>query len=167
MKNLEKMFNMQASLDQYIEWWHRLEEEALIERKLMAFQVELAELANETRCFKFWSRKGPSEKAVILEEYVDGLHFLLSVGLECGFEEKVEVRRHNIGKADERQLTEDFFQVMEDILALRSSRKLAAYETLFNNFIMLGSHLGFSDDEIEQAYIEKNGVNRQRQDEGY
>ena len=46
------------------------------------FLLNLRNLANETRCFKFWSTKGPSDDAVILEEYVDSIHFLLSLGIE-------------------------------------------------------------------------------------
>ncbi len=50
----------------------------LLKRDL-ALTIELAELANETRCFKYWSSKGPSEREVILEEFVDSIHFLLSL----------------------------------------------------------------------------------------
>ena len=47
----------------------------------MALLVE-RELANETRSFKFWSTKGPSANEIILEEYVDSIHFLLSLLIE-------------------------------------------------------------------------------------
>jgi dimeric dUTPase (all-alpha-NTP-PPase superfamily) len=41
----------------------------------------MGELANEVRCFKFWSYKLPSEEKVILEEYVDGIHFITSLAI--------------------------------------------------------------------------------------
>ena len=52
---------------------------------MLALLVEIGELANETRSFKFWSVKPASEKKIILEEFVDGIHFILSLGIECGF----------------------------------------------------------------------------------
>ena len=56
-----------------------LEDKDLEENKILALLVEISELANETRCFKHWSKKGPSEESVLLEEYVDSLHFFLSI----------------------------------------------------------------------------------------
>src|SRR5690625_1594587 len=76
---------MQRNLDKYIESNHQLEGQDLIEEKMLALLVELGEMANETRCFKFWSTKGKSDQGIILEEYVDNIHFLLSIGLEKGY----------------------------------------------------------------------------------
>lgn len=53
---------------------------------MLALLVEIGELANETRCFKYWSNKPASEREVILEEYVDGLHFILSIGIDLGID---------------------------------------------------------------------------------
>ncbi|MGG4002815.1 dUTP diphosphatase, partial [Geobacillus stearothermophilus] len=82
--NWPLFYDMQRALDERIETEHGLMEEDLFARKQLAFLVELGELANETRCFKFWSIKPPAPAERVLEEYVDGLHFLLSLGLECG-----------------------------------------------------------------------------------
>lgn len=76
--NLAKLFQLQENLDERIRKEHGLQGESLISKKVLALQVELAELANETRCFKFWSNKKASAKEIILEEYVDCLHFILT-----------------------------------------------------------------------------------------
>lgn len=60
----------------------------LLTEKLLALQVEVSELANATRCFKYWSMKGPEQRERLLEEYADVLHFFLSVGLALGFTPK-------------------------------------------------------------------------------
>lgn len=80
--DLKNLFIMQEKLDQHIMEQHNLYGKPLFSEKLLALQVEIAELANETRCFKFWSNRGPSSKETILEEYVDCLHFILTIGLE-------------------------------------------------------------------------------------
>ena len=77
--NVKKLCEMQQALDNRIIQEHKLEGKNLEENKILALLVEICELANETRCFKHWSNKGPSQKNILLEEYVDSLHFFLSI----------------------------------------------------------------------------------------
>src|SRR5690606_6157450 len=56
--NLSKLFEMQAKLDAHIEREHPCKEnEDRLVKKILALQVELGELANEWRGFKFWSEE--------------------------------------------------------------------------------------------------------------
>src|SRR5690606_24133969 len=116
--NLKKLFDMQEKLDEKIlERFPHLRNEDLLPKKILALQVELGELCNCWRGFKFWSKDqeprfggycGCDDGYVdiylgygevgqklcpqcegegtlpnrVLEEYVDCLHFLLSIGLE-------------------------------------------------------------------------------------
>src|SRR5690625_4057324 len=83
----QELFTMQRQLDQYIEENNEIPtDQNLFEDKYLALLVEIGELANETRSFKFCSTKPPSADEVILEEYVDGIHFILSLGIEKGLE---------------------------------------------------------------------------------
>ena len=162
--NVTKLFDMQKGLDQHIEDQHQLATDDLFDRKILALLVELGELANETRCFKFWSLKGPSANQVILEEFVDGIHFILSLGLECGYEARFELT--TISRQTEN-LTDQFITIYRVISEFQATRSFEAYQTLFQDYLHLASLLGFSNIEIEQAYIEKNEVNYQRQKQGY
>jgi len=161
---LDKLFNLQLGLDQHIEEKHGLVKEDLFNRKVLALVVEMAELANETRCFKFWSVKPSSEKDIILEEFVDGIHFILSLGIECGF--------HHGGliladKPAQLGMTEQFLFINEKIIELQKSRNLEDYVSLFESYLQLGTLLGISSTEMEQAYFRKNEVNYQRQQNNY
>jgi dimeric dUTPase (all-alpha-NTP-PPase superfamily) len=54
--NLQKLFEMQRQLDEHIEKEHpRQEGEDRLAKKILALFVELGELANEHRGFKYWS----------------------------------------------------------------------------------------------------------------
>ncbi|WP_018662568.1 dUTP diphosphatase [Heyndrickxia acidiproducens] len=161
---LNEWFLIQKQLDHYIESEHGLEKEDLFERKLLALLVETGELANETRCFKFWSQKGPSPREVILEEFVDGVHFILSLGLELGYDrEALQLQ----SKQQEKNLTASFIAVYEAITALKASRSLPDYEKLLQQFFNTGAQLGFSIEDIQKAYMAKNEINYQRQQQGY
>ncbi len=161
--NIEKLLHMQKQLDQHIESEHGLENEDLVDKKILALLVETGELANETRSFKFWSKKSPSEKDVILEEYVDGIHFILSLGLEMGLKE-IDLEENHTPSGD---LNEQFLKVYKAIIDLREERSVRHFFTLFNQYLSLGEILGFSSREVFDAYVEKNNVNYERQKEGY
>ena len=162
--NVTKLFEMQKGLDQHIEEQHQLNETDLFDRKILALLVELGELANETRCFKFWSLKGPSASQVILEEFVDGIHFILSLGIECGYENKFKL---STSTNQEVNLTNQFITIYKVVNVFQASRSLADFHALFQAYLHLAVLLGFSNSDIEQAYIGKNEVNYQRQQQGY
>ncbi|HEU5141296.1 MAG TPA: dUTP diphosphatase [Bacillales bacterium] len=157
-----KLFAMQKQLDKRIEAEHGLTGSDLTEQKILALQVELGELANETRCFKFWSVKPPSERSVILEEYVDGLHFILSLGLAFGYEvaEPVSVDV-------EEELTACFLEVFERVSDFRRQPEGDRFCKLFFTYMVLGEQLGFTSDDIHSAYEDKNQTNHERQEQGY
>ncbi|MFT9495844.1 dUTP diphosphatase [Anaerosolibacter sp.] len=87
---LKQLFDMQRKLDEVIVAMADVNADGLepadfLGDRLLALHVEVSELANATRCFKYWSSKAPEKKEVLLDEYADILHFFLSVGLALGF----------------------------------------------------------------------------------
>ncbi|MBU3110577.1 dUTP diphosphatase [Clostridium lacusfryxellense] len=160
--DLHKLFQMQNTLDQRIQAEHHLEGVPLLNKKILSLQVELSELANETRCFKFWSTKQPSSKDVILEEYVDCLHFILSLGLEKNFQDTtLDVKDICY------ELSDQFLNLYIYIADFAVDSTIHNYLNIFNNFLSLGQTLGFSVENIENAYLYKNKINHERQDNGY
>ena len=160
--NWSKLFEMQKALDEYIEEKNNLSTMDLFDQKYLALLVELGELANETRCFKFWSTQHKSSTEEILEEYVDGLHFILSLGIEMGYyffpKNTVSTSLHE---------TEQFNKVFEACVNFKKDKSEESYNHLFINFLQLGQILGFNEKEIQLAYYHKNKINYQRQNEGY
>ncbi|WP_181349784.1 dUTP diphosphatase [Thalassobacillus sp. CUG 92003] len=159
--NWDELFHMQKELDTYIENHNNLTGEALFKRKVLALMVELGELANETRCFKFWSAKPASARAVILEEYVDGLHFILSLGIE------IEAGMGTEDYEEYADLTNGFLKVYEEVNRFSTSPCQETYQALFTSYLTLGRTIGFSEQDVQDAYLAKNKVNYERQDKGY
>ncbi len=162
--NWEQLFNMQQTLDSRIENEHGLQNEELFQKKVLALLVELGELANETRCFKFWSQKPASHPDIILEEYVDGLHFIMSLGLEKGYHYGESTL---YGYETVEELTLAFQDVYGKVHLFQEDPSEKRYNELFSSFLLLGVKLGFSEEDIQKAYFDKNEKNHQRQEEGY
>jgi dimeric dUTPase (all-alpha-NTP-PPase superfamily) len=177
--NLQYLFEIQDGLDRHIEDEHpRQPGEDRLAKKILALQVELGELANEWRGFKFWKKynsprtieyNGAESRNPLLEEYVDCLHFILSIGLEMKFNQEHYAYLHegNIGVFTEIDTIKQFLETFQAITALIVNEDLEAYEELFLCFIGLGRHMVFTWEQIEQAYLEKNKVNHERQVNGY
>lgn len=160
--NLQELFHMQRELDRYIQS-NRNVEDSVFRKKVLALQVELSELANETRCFKFWSTKGPSDKSVLLEEYVDCIHFILSLGIEKGFDSLEQWP----APTSEQDLTELFLSAHQGVGRFAEQGTLEEYQSLWRTFGALAEALGFSYEEVLTAYVEKNETNYKRQQQGY
>jgi dimeric dUTPase (all-alpha-NTP-PPase superfamily) len=204
--NLAKLFELQRQLDAHIEKEHPREPgEDRLAKKILALQVELGELCQEWRGFKFWSKnqepriKGYKqvkckwcngsgddgtgvcpdcrcegyvykEYNPLLEEYVDCLHFILSIGLELNIAPKLIT-----GIYECPNVLEQFNSVFEDVAHFWSSvnedwgyeAQVEFYIEIFRGFKALGSMLGFTQKQVEEAYISKNAVNHQRQERGY
>ncbi|WP_394232369.1 dUTP diphosphatase [Niallia oryzisoli] len=168
--NLKRLCQMQRVLDDRIVNEHKLEDLDLEENIILALLVEISELANETRCFKHWSTKGPSENHVLLEEYVDSLHFFLSIANHNEYEvdRLLELYTNDFKQQEEeKSLVSAFIHVTEKIITMKSTKAVFHYVEAFSAYLDLGRMLGFSTEEIEQAYVRKNEINHQRQDNGY
>ncbi|UTT44037.1 MULTISPECIES: dUTP diphosphatase [Exiguobacterium] len=159
--NWTTLFDRQRELDERIKEEHQLSGNQFDER-LLALLVELGELANETRSFKFWSTKGPSPQDVILEEYVDGIHFLLSLGLALGYE-----RDSFPTGSSYLDATDAFLDVFRKVTNFGLSKTEPMYETLMAAYLELGYTLGINEELMVMAYMAKNEKNHERQNQGY
>ncbi|NCG67790.1 dUTPase [Bacillus coagulans] len=191
--NLQKLFEAQAELDKHIIEKKGLHGVNLLPNLILALQVELGECANEWRGFKHWSDdqeprlKGYKEIKCkwcngsgddgtgmcpdcmstgdvykeynpLLEEYVDCLHFTLSIGLHL-YNENIAT---DLGGFRKTSIQDQFRTLFHYSTMLSGS-----YWNFFEYLIGLGEMLGFTWEQIEQAYFEKNEENHKRQENGY
>ena len=201
--NLDKLVNVPQKLDERIIKEKGLEGEDLLPKKILALQVELGELANEWRGFKFWSQDqeprnggkcncddgyvdvymghGVVEQKLcercegtyevpntLLGEYADCLHFFLSIGTHSNI--KTDTEFIKTGNRDvmilfakiNRYVAEMWWEYHD-----KTDEVWIKWLFGFRDFLRLGEVLGFTPEQIEQAYLEKNQVNHERQESGY
>lgn len=124
-------------------------------KRKLALWVELAEAVNEWKdLFKYWSNK-ETKREKALEEYVDGLHFLLSLGNDLN----IPSNHNTIVKFHDPI---DHIFTLSVVIANISG--VQSYYDAFALFRGLGEHFNFTEAEVEEAYHEKNKVNIERED---
>lgn len=160
--NLKELYSLQSGLDIEIAKNHNISYESTHEKRLLALIVEIGELANETRCFKFWSNKGPSPKEIIMDEFADGLHFLLSLGIPL----KANKFVYQVNKP-QKELTLLIHDVYKAATILLDNYDLAHYEDCFQKYLDLTPSLGMDEQDIINSYKSKLSVNYKRQETNY
>lgn len=174
---LEQMYEMQKQLDARIIREKGLEGQDLLPNTVLALQVEIGELANEWRGFKHWSNDMGPRREKMLEEYVDCLHFFLSIARQLDlpaddlyvWEEDPEGETnilfidllHNVGLIIGDQF---LYHKPGDVQEWRRDHLRSS---LFIFYALGQKRLGFTFEQIADAYAAKNAVNHERQSNGY
>lgn len=130
-----------------------LSSQNLYSQKALALQVKFGELASKTRCFNYWTTEAPCEKNAILEEYINCLHFILSIGLDKDY-----IDFALPSSSFSTNIVEQFLGLFIDINDFVICSSKDNYVTLFQDFINLGKNLGFNDSDIENSYVQKNAI---------
>lgn len=165
-EQLMTIIKLQAELDQKISITRLLQDnQEILNAKFLALMIEIAEFANEQRCFKYWSSKPSSEKKILLEEYIDGLHFIISIANDCGLSSKITDLKINFQHY--QTLTLAFLDLFATTLKLQQEKDLATIEKWFNIYYTIAQKCDFTKDDIFNAYLAKNKINHLRQEQNY
>lgn len=166
------LYDTQYLFDNRIRNTHELEHKELLLPKTIALITELGEMLNEWNGFKFWKRKKKSDFVMLLEEYADGLAFILSLFVEQkeklpGLLDHVyELPTYTGSEEDKDVIMRKVLSICESIVYLEENITIN-YTTLLQNYIELGYMFGFDWDMIVKAYYRKTRENHKRQDNDY
>ena len=134
------------------------------ENMQVALFVELGELLNElpTR-FKHWKSSAVDNREKALVEYVDCLHFALSLANNEGesFNNDLSLSP-DVYNYDSHQIT-----LLAELPIHKLLKNIVQFEGNLSYLFGLGAKLGFTWDEIYKAYKDKNAINYDRLRGGY
>jgi dimeric dUTPase (all-alpha-NTP-PPase superfamily) len=153
----ETMFDMQHTLDKKIRLKRGLQHARLKKKKQFALFVEIGEFANEWGGFKYWKFAHHADRDAMREEYIDIVHFTLSLGIELSYKKLAAslTESYTISKDIETQL-------MRMVNMASSGRLIEGYPRLFALVRGLGHMLGMDDEDIFKEYRRKNEINYKR-----
>lgn len=139
-----------------------LSEQKYWEDRIIALLVELGEVSNEIRFFKYWSKKEASEKEVIIDELVDCLHFAFSLGNTLENDQWVFITDDM-----KRPINIIYFDIVGKLHKLVHEQSKELFRSMLFNLVEIAFYLSYSMEDIQQAYDKKNAVNYERQNTGY
>ena len=102
------------------------------------------------------------EKEIILDEYADGLHFFLSLGIDI----KTSLDTYEI-VVPNRELTEQFEKIYKDICDFSKLENDSSFINAFSSFLSLLPLLGYTWQDLKDAYYKKLDTNYVRQQTNY
>jgi len=147
--NLQKLYDYQNKLDAEIQSKIDTQGKLLLSQKLLALQVKVGELANETKCFHYWTSRKIQSRKRILEKYIEAIYLILSIGVEKEFiETEFEV------KEVEYELTEHFLNLFIDMNDFMVCSSKDHYITIIEDLLSLSLFFGFTEDDILNANCE-------------
>jgi dimeric dUTPase (all-alpha-NTP-PPase superfamily) len=168
------MFQTQRKVDKLIRETQKIEEDT-VDLKIIAFKVEFGEFLNEHKFFKFWKvNKTPNtydydsdptaglfrEWNPMLEEFVDGIAFMLAIALERKWDRFI----HALEVVDFEDKTLSALSIDIFHNPLSSAGK---WLDCLLDMLQFAFSVGLTVEEIESAYYAKSDINLKRQREGY
>lgn len=165
-KLLKYFSNIQNKLDNTILKNFNLTEIQTFEKRILAFLIELSEFINKEKDFKYWSKKKVIKKNILLEEYADGIHFLISIGntLKINFNNylyKYPIKNNQITLT---QLYLKCFEVYINFIKIKNEKR---YFNVLNIFFALAKKMNFTEKELILSYKKKIKINYKRQINNY
>jgi dimeric dUTPase (all-alpha-NTP-PPase superfamily) len=132
----------------------------MVDKRIFAFKVELAEFSNETAWFKYWKQSHVMNREKVLEELADCIHFLLAIGIYRNYRKFVP----DLDYVQWLPFSEGFLygEIMENPIGSSGQWKNA-----FEQLIAIGVKLGYTLEEIQLSYLLKNQKNIERQIQKY
>ena len=117
-----------------------------INQKILSFLHDLSEVALESRCYLFWEKEEPVNHQQLLENYLEGLTMLMSIGYEL----RIDSIKNHTEIPENQDLYSLFFKIYQSILNVQKQYSSEDYQNTIDDYFTLG--FKFDIDEIIDNY---------------
>ena len=155
MKKFQEIYDENKKLDAI--FIAKYDHDDLVRKNKLELLVEIGELANETKCFKYWTKKEPN-KELVEEEYADCLIMTL-----CFFSllhiELDEEYNYLFNELDTIDIFAKLYSLASDFYYSESRDTI---KKIFVILVNLGYQLGFNDEKIINITLKKIITDKER-----
>ena len=163
---IKEMLQMQEKLDEAIMKGYGLTE---IDKEKLRFAIldEVGELTHELKGEWCWWKKtqAPVDDNKVLGELIDIWHFVLSYQNHFNGGEKTL-----LGYSYDKEIADDFLENLRAkkyMLPIALSGLVRNKNSIVMVLVAITEYIGFTIEDVYQAYCDKNKINYQRLKEGY
>ena len=157
MLRFENIYRETKYLDDLFLQQYAIKSPDIIRKYKLELLVEFGELANETRCFKFWSKKQKGEKEKVLEEYIDCLFMILYF---CNI--NAVLLNENFELPEKTDLIGAFLKLYEYGLCLHKHMDKDIVKKLLVQIVYISELLDFDLTDIESSATRKSLIIQKR-----
>ncbi|WP_244834125.1 dUTP diphosphatase [Clostridium sp. BJN0001] len=151
--DIQSMFNAQKNFNNTFKISPELNLYKLSARKHLEFEIKLGQLADETKCFNYLlNKKNIIDIDSVFNKYITCISMALTLGLDNNYTDLISASTY----PNDYCLSDQFLNLYIDINDLLASPSFDHYITLIEDLLSLGLTLGFSEDKIEQEFINKS-----------
>ena len=151
--NIHILLNQEKELIKNIAIDDTLNDYTLFARKHLQLHIKMSDLANETKCYKYWVGEIDSVNLEnVFQKYISCFHQILFLGLDGDFEDLETVTAQSTDSC----LSDQFLNLYIDINDSIMSSSEDHFATLVEDYLTLGNCLGFSEEQIIEGLCECN-----------
>lgn len=160
MNKWQEIYETNLKLDKIFQAKYA-EDHEIYHKNCLELLTELGELANETKCFKYWSIKQP-DKTKVLDEYADCITMTLTFmgGLELSLDTPPKAK-------DFSSILELFSFLFQMASQLYTDCNEQIITTIFINLLQLKDFLNITETELQTACINKQNIILERLNSDY
>lgn len=157
MIKFQKVYDVNKKLDDIYNSQFNIPQEELVRKNKLELLVEIGELANETKCFKYWNDKEPNQDLIKIE-YADCFIMTLCFFnyLNISLEENFMLPKILYDKTD---LFANLYNLASEFYYTESKEVI---KNIFVNLLELGKLLKITDEEIIATCLNKIEINTKR-----
>lgn len=119
-----------------------------LNQKILSFLHDLGQISEDSRCYLFWEKDEPINHQQLLEDYLEGLTMLMSIG----FELRIDSIKNYTEIPYPTDIHSLFFKIYHSILKVQSDYSSDDYQNTIDDYFTLGFQLGIQVDEILSNY---------------
>ena len=162
MLNIKDIYKETKHLDELFALQYDIRSQEIIKKYKLELLVEFGELANETRCFKFWSTRQTGDKEKVLEEYIDCLFMILYFCniTNVSLEEEFPV-------VEEKDIITTFLTLYEYGNDLSKNLERETIKKLLVEILYLATLLDFTLDDLVRETKKKSLIIQERLESDY
>lgn len=151
--NIHTLLNQEKEIIKNIAIDNTLNDYTLFARKHLQLHIKMSDLANETKCYKYWVGEIDSVNLEnVFQKYISCFHQILFLGLDDDFEHLESVTAQSTDSC----LSDQFLNLYIDINDSIMSSSEDHFVTLVEDYLTLGNSLGFSEKQIIEGLCECN-----------
>lgn len=158
--DLQRLFKLQLEIENNITNIATIPEDKvgagnIEELRFLALHIKLAELANLTKCYKYYNVKPNIPKDKLTLRFVDAFQYLLSIGNRCGYNVITIDALPQVLESSVIKLFSLLIDQVSDVKKQALNNDLIAgiraYTVLFSTMISLGKLLKIDFSDVEEV----------------